>query len=666
MLYKLFPFIFLLAVSHLSPTLSLAEIRLPKIFSDHMVLQREEEIRFWGWAQPREEVFLEFEEEIYASRSNREGYWELSLPPQKAGGPHTLIFFSSNQRIILKDVLFGEVWLCSGQSNMEYSLAMLDKQAAMEAADKPKIRLFNVGKRLAFTPEQDLKKGRWKICSPGDVKDFSAVAYFFGKELQDSLEVPIGLIDASWGGTVLETWLSPEAASTVSYYREALNSLSKGKPKKVGRRITRMYKRLMKSMGKADAAGLIDDRALWAAPDYDDKKWGEMQLPGIWENQGLAELNGVVWFRKEVKLSSEEVGQEALLSLGKIDDSDMVWVNGVFVGGMEDGYKKERQYLLSDSLLKEGRNLIAVRVHDMGGKGGLGGPDSALFLKSTKGKKSLTGSWKYRISGREFSLVMPGSHPNDQPTLLFNGMIHPFKGFPMQGVIWYQGESNAWRGEEYRDLFKLLINDWRQQWKLDFSFYFVQLANWNDPRDQPHQDSWAELREAQAMALSLPKTGMAVSIDIGEADDIHPQNKEEVGRRLALHALAKDYGRALAFSGPIYEEMSILGDSIRLKFQHTQGGLKAGIQGQDKELMGFKIAGKDGRFYPAQASIRKGEVWVHSLAVRNPIAVRYAWTNNPTSANLYNDASLPAAPFRTDNWPLRSKGKTQGYIPLRK
>lgn len=635
------------------------KLEIPKIFSDHMVLQRGQENPLWGWTQPnaRVEVTLSGQggEDVFQAKGNEEGRWQTNIAAQEAGGPYKLILRSGEKADTLQDIWFGEVWLCGGQSNMEFTLEMLEKYEDIKNSTNPKIRFFNVPRRIAFSPKSDLEDGEWQLCDPSTTGDLSAVAYFFAKNLLAELDVPIGLISSNWGGTVVETWISETSARKVAYYKEALDKIG---GIDVAELQAQAREDFVNKYLKAGGIPLEKDTIIWSKASYDDSQWPLMRVPELWENQGLRGMNGVVWFRKEFNLASAPKGEEVLLSLGKIDDDDQTFLNGVLVGSMKQVYNSLRKYPIEAGLLKEGKNTLAVRVNDTGGGGGFWGHPAEMYLAVGEEKIPLSGEWKYRVSLNDLSLDVPGLGPNGNPTLLYNGMIHPIEKYGIKGAIWYQGESNEGRGEEYQTLFPLLIEDWRERWEQDFSFYFVQLANFN--ASNPEEAPWAEIREAQTMTLRLPKTGMAVTTDIGNPDDIHPKNKEDVGKRLALWALSKDYGReGLVYSGPLYEEAEINGDHILIDFNHTGSGLAIGKG--DSELKGFEIAGADKQFYPANAVIQGKQLRVSSPKVPIPAAVRYAWSNNPEEANLFNKEGLPASSFRTDNWPLNSEGKIKDY-----
>jgi sialate O-acetylesterase len=376
-----------------------------------------------------------------------------------------------------------------------------------------------------------------------------------------------------------------------------------------------------------------------------------MKLPVLWESAGLDGLDGFVWFRKEFDLPEEIAAKGVVIYLGPIDDSDISWVNGVKVGEMQQKYNENRIYKVSPDVLRPGRNVITVRVDDTGGGGGIWGKPEQMKIVSGDYEIPLAGTWRYRFSAPEIKYDITSTvSPNSFPGLLFNGMIHPFLNYAVKGAIWYQGESNAGKAYQYRTLFPLLITDWRAHWNNpDMPFLFVQLANYMQPRSEPGESAWAELREAQLMTLKLINTGMAVIIDIGEADDIHPKNKQDVGKRLALAALKVAYGQDIVYSGPIFEKMTVSGNKVVLEFKNIGGGLK--IIDRYGYVKGFAVAGADRKFYWAKAYLDQNRVVVSSDKVAVPVAVRYGWADNPDDANLYNAEGLPASPFRTDEWP---------------
>jgi sialate O-acetylesterase len=387
----------------------------------------------------------------------------------------------------------------------------------------------------------------------------------------------------------------------------------------------------------------------WYSPEFTPADWKTMSLPILWEGAGLPDYDGIVWFRKEITLPATEAGKELTLSLATIDDADSTWFNGVVVGST-NGYNVARKYTVPGNLVKAGKNVITVRVVDTGGGGGIYGENKDLQL--TSGEKivaSLADQWQYQTA-LDISQMPPKPkvvYDQNSPAVLYNAMIAPLVPYAIKGAIWYQGESNAGRAYQYRTLFPAMIKDWRTQWKQDFPFLFVQLANFMKVEEQPAESNWAELREAQAMTLSLPKTGMAVIIDVGDANDIHPRNKQDVGKRLAMAAYKVAYNENTVYSGPTYKSMKTEGNKIILTFDNVGGGLVA----KGGELKEFAIAGSDKKFVWADARVEGNTVVVSSKEVANPVAVRYAWANNPDKANLYNKEGLPASPFRTDDWP---------------
>ena len=634
------------------PAAIIANIKLPYIFTNNMVLQRDVKVPVWGWADKGERVKITFAGKKYSAKSGDDGKWLVYLDPLAVGGPYEMVIKGKNE-ITLRNILMGEVWICSGQSNMEMPLAGWGniKNSAKEIADAnyPNIRLFTVIKKIGEKPITELEQTEWKVCSPATIPEFSAVGYFFGRNLNKELNIPIGLINTSWGGTIAETWISAGAANTIDDFKEPLKQLTNLNWDKL--------------KAEADAKGIIwndniekNDAGVlnkWFEPVTDDSQWKVMNLPQLWENAGLANFDGVVWFRKEIVLSEAEAKAGITLNLAQIDDIDISYINGKQIGTTSN-YSQKRNYAVGSSKLKAGKNIIAIKVIDTGGGGGIFGEPQDLSYSSTIGTTSLAGDWKYNIGINAGPKPDVTTGPNSFPTLLFNGMIYPMLPLAVRGAIWYQGESNASRAYQYQTLFPALINDWRKQFaNPNMPFYFVQLANFMETNSQPVESEWAELREAQSKTLSLPNTGMAVIIDIGEAKDIHPKNKQDVGYRLSLPALNNLYNKTIEYSGPVYKSQSVEGNKIRLKFDHIGKGLVT----KDKYgyLKGFSIATADKKIVWAKAYIDGNDVIVYADQVTQPVAVRYAWANNPDDASLFNQEGLPASPFRTDDW----KGITQ-------
>jgi sialate O-acetylesterase len=517
-------------------------------------------------------------------------------------------------------------------------------------ADYPGLRLFTVQRGISFQPLDTLVSEGWMECSPETIPGFSATAYFFGRDVHRSLGVPVGLIHSSWGGTVAEAWTSANSLKDFPGFAEQVRKMTEKAASMDSVRAN--YESELKQQAEEIAVldiGIEGTDTLFAQGDMDVSGWTEMDLPRMWEETGLGVFDGSAWFVKEVDLDETMAGSGLTLCYGAPDDWDEAWVNGVRVGGSAE-WDVPREYPIPSGVAHPGMNKIVIRVMDNGGAGGFMGEAKHFALKSSNGTSiSLAGGWKAHkgFDFRDVKTIPVSPFNPNQPTVLYNAMIHPLLPFHIRGAIWYQGESNAGRAFQYRSLFRTMIRDWRTQWgQGDFPFFFVQLANYMQRNSEPVEDSWAELREAQAMALQEPNTGMAVAIDIGDALDIHPGNKQEVGRRLALNALARVYNQDVAFSGPMYSGMEIDGNRIVLSFDYVLDGLGTSDNGP---LKGFSICGEDRNFVWANAKIVDNKVQVSASGISNPVAVRYAWSSNP-ACNLVNSAGLPASPFRTDQF----------------
>lgn len=627
-----------LLVSSLFSLAANADIRLPKLIGDGMVLQRDAEVKIWGWADPEEKISVQFGDRRHTAVANRNGKWQVLFENLKAGGPHTMEIRGDNA-ISIEDVLVGDVWLCSGQSNMEYPLSRLAHHYGDEiaAADNPFIRQFKVPQHYNFkTPETDLESGEWKKATPENVLDFSAVAYFFAEKIYKEQRVPIGLINASLGGSPAEAWISEEALKS---FPEHFAELQRFKSDELIAEIEQSDRERIDGwyqQANHRDKGLRDSQT----------PWHSMRIPGYWADTQLGDTHGIVWFRKEVEVPHHLADREATLVLGRIVDADTTTINGEEVGKTTYQYP-QRRYRVPAGLLKAGKNIIDIRVTNERGRGGFV-PRKTYALLIDDERIELSGEWQYRLgtampslAGQTFVRWKPGG--------LYQGMIHPLLNYRIRGALWYQGESNADRPREYETLLPALIRDWRDSWKQgDFPFLFVQLASFMPAKEEPSESNWAMLRESQRKTLSQPNTAMAVAIDIGEWNDVHPVNKKAVGERLALAARKVAYGdKKVVFSGPSFESMQVKDGRIQLSFDNTGSGLVAKGGGPPKY---FAIAGADKRFVWAQAEIKGERVIVWSDEVPEPVAVRYAWADNPEGANLFNREGLPASPFRTDNW----------------
>ncbi|MBA4319722.1 MAG: hypothetical protein C0412_15075 [Flavobacterium sp.] len=619
-----------------------ASVKMPKIFVDNMVLQRNTPIPVWGWAAANEKIEVKFNNQIKKTKADKNGKWIIRLENETAGGPYELSI-KGNNKIVIKNVLVGEVWLCSGQSNMEFTVSeAINAEKEMNDANFPMIRHFDVANAVSSLPKNDVKDGKWEVCSKTTVGNFTAVGYFFAKKIYDELKIPIGLINASWGGTNSEAWTSREAFENNPEFKEmiaempkvSLDSMSNAYIKNEAKRIEVLQG------SKINLAKALT----YKETSFDDANWPEFDEPREWERQELGVLDGIVWLRKTIQVTANDAGKEASIELARVFDEDITYVNGLEIG-RNDKWNATRQYVIPEGVLKEGKNVIAIRIVDNGGSGGISGNDEEIKINTANGVIRLKGKWKYQVE-EIFSNIGKDSYP----TLLYNAMINPLIPYAFKGVLWYQGESNAWRAYEYRKVFPLLIKDWRMKWnKGDFPFYFVQLSSYDILKGNSNNGSmWAELREAQAMTLNLPNTGMCVTTDIGNPKDVHPTNKQDVGKRLAAIALNNLYNKNIVCSGPTFKSMEIQGNQIIASFENTGSGLST----SDKYgyVKGFEIAGSDQVFYYAKAQIVNNKVVIYNENVPNPVAIHLGWADDASDANLYNREGFPAVPFRTDEW----------------
>lgn len=640
----------------LGASLFASDLKLPSILGDHMVLQQNSTANIWGWAAPGEkvEVNTSWDGEKYKAKADADGKWLVETRTAKAGGPYE-ISIKADVTQVLKNIMLGEVWVCSGQSNMEWQLRRAESAPSeVPAANHPDIRLFQVEKRIAALPKEDVN-GEWSVCSPLNAVGFSAVGYFFGKYLNETLDVPVGLINASWGGTPSEAWTSKEMLRTFGVFDEQLDNLYSLSDADLAKAeasldsITEVKRRMMDPSSE-DNIGI---REGWMNPDYDDRDWILADGPAEWSTMDeMGMIEGVVWVRLPLEIPEAWVGKDLVLELGPIDEMDLTYLDGQLVGGMNkiDNWNENRVYMVPGSYVKKTNMLLSIRIINTLAEGGLFGAAEQLRTYPQEDPSAdpvmLAGKWKYRIAG-EFVSIPQLTNPHT-PSVLFNGMLSPLTKFAIKGAIWYQGEANVSRAIQYRSIFPGMISDWRKQWGLvDFPFYLVQLA----PFDYGMANNSAELREAQFLTLSaLKNTGMAVTLDIGNPEDIHPTNKRDVGKRLALWALAKDYGKDIVCSGPLYRDIAIEGKTIRVSFDYTGKGL----QSVGGALTHFEIAGEDQVYHPANAVVDGHTVLVGNPEVKEPVAVRYAWSNTAIP-NLYNWEGLPASSFCTDDWPRTSK-----------
>lgn len=624
-----------------------AQIKLPTLVRDSMILQRDTKVNIWGWATPGENISASFNGKKYQTKTGTDGKWIFQLVPTKAGGPYTMELSGKN-KIILKDILVGDVWFCSGQSNMVHQLNIHDITYAKDIAEanNPAIRQFWIPTLTSLQgPQNDLPYGYWKSAVGEDIRPFSAVAYFFARKIYERYKVPIGIINASVGGTPIEAWTSEEGlkdfsvlTSTIQKNKDSayLNSLNR-----------RPAGNFNRPAPPVDAG--ITGAFKWFDPLYKPVNWRNINIPGYWEDQGVKDLNGVVWYRREVDIPASMAGKQAKVFLGRIVDADELYINGKQVGNTTYMYP-QRRYTVPADLLKAGKNIFIIRVTNSNGKGGFV-PDKPYCIFSGSDTVDLKGTWQYKVGlvNRPFQsggFGGGGINAQNQPAALYNAMVAPETNYTIKGFCWYQGESNAGKPQEYEKLMYALINDWRNKWNQgNLPFLYVQLPGFMDYNYLPSESGWALLREAQLKALSTPNTGMAVAIDLGEWNDIHPDNKKDVGERLSLAALKLAYNENIVYSGPLFKSAAIEGNTISISFDHTGSGLIT----NDGEAPGdFAIAGADKKFVWGKTKIEGTKIIVWSDEIKQPMYIRYAWADNPVQPNLYNKEGLPASPFRTD------------------
>lgn len=645
------------------------KIVLPSLIGDNMLLQQKTDVKIWGKAKPGHKISVASSWNAAAKTlSGEDGKWSVKLATPEAGGPYTITISSGDTTIKVNNILIGEVWFCSGQSNMEMPVAgwppndtIMTSAKSIAAASIPEIRLFNVEKNISGEPLDDCK-GQWLVCSPQSVAQFSATAFFFGRKLHNDLHIPVGLIESAWGGTPSESWTSSDALVKENEFVQEINAIKESIP------LQAEYHKWLDGHKKVEIP--VDGQDKWkdlsfndegvAAPEFDDHAWPEMKLPDLFE-KAIGAFDGAVWFRKVVDIPSGMKNKQLFFSLGPIDDMDRTYFNGKLVGTTEipGFWQTDRYYTVPAGIVKEGKNVIAVRVVDTQGGGGIYGTPEKMRLIDTGDPKnfiSINGDWKYQpvaeymgstfyiydITANEYlGKKRPVNLDAGTPSVLFNGMVNHVLPYQIKGAIWYQGEANVGRADQYSRIFPAMISNWREAWGIkDFPFYFVQIA----PYVYAGVDSTesAYLREAQESALKLPGTGMAVTFDIATVQNIHPPFKTEVGERLALLALNNDYGIKNVCNGPVYKSMSLAGNVIKLTFDNADNGLILKGDGMKE----FEIAGKDGHYVTASAKIEDGAVLVSSVKVKEPVSVRYCWKNG-SIASLFNKESLPAWQFRT-------------------
>lgn len=618
----------LLFLFFLTATLSVhcaaAKVRLPQLIADKMVLQRDIDLRIWGWAEVGEKVTVRFQGKHYYTAAGDDGEWSVELPPHAAGGPFVL----EVNEIVIRDILIGDVWLASGQSNMETPIARLTRRyPEINVSNNHMIRYFKVPTQNTTESVQDdiAAGGQWYSGVASEVMNWTALAYFYAQEAYSHTKVPVGMLVSSLGGSAIESWISQE------HLREFPDLL-------------------VDQVALEGLSTVKQDRGTgkWMAMDWDDADWKTMSVPGLWRPQGI-NTKGVIYFRKDVQVPPSMEGRHAKIRLGMLIDRDSVFVNGQFVGATGYMYPP-REYDIPAGVLRAGTNNITIQLTASGGNGGFV-EDKPYKIIGDEQEVDLRGEWKYQVGldleqtqgyqERLANIKTAGSG-------LYNGMIYPIGNYRVRGAIWYQGETNAGRPAHYQTYLESLMRNWRALYQSpDLPFLIVQLPNYMKKSDQPQQSGWAKIREAQLKAVQeVPHTALTVTYDVGEWNDIHPLNKKDVAHRLFLGARKIVYGEKVVSSGPLYKGMKIVGDKIVLSFSETA----AGLQSKSGNLKHFAIAADDQNFVWARAVIKGNTVVVSSTAVKNPKAVRYAWSDNPEDANLTNSEGLLASPFRTDDW----------------
>lgn len=686
--------LFLAAAATLAGQMFAATIEMPPLFGNHAVLQRDVPIPVWGKAEPGNRIAVSINGQSAETIANTEGSFSVFLSPQPAGGPFELTVkdMDSGEVTAAADVYFGEVWIAGGQSNMAWPLRNV-KSINTQNINLPDIRFFAVP--LTTQPGVIREaQGEWKLANPENSPAFSAVAFFFARKIQQELNVPVGIISSNWGGTIAEAWTSKAALINDPQYHDAMvqEQLNKMNSKswwgsydskylrdwllfdhntimavlrgeqepdpRMSDTLKQLYTDKIAEI-KATAAKLADntgEKENWGAVDYSASNWDSAQLPSIWANIGdKYNTNGVVWFRKEINIDPEDAGKDIVIHLGPVDKNDITYFNAVKVGETganfdENVWNVPRVYSVPGKLVRPGKNVISVRNVSHMFAGGITGPADMMFVETASGRIPLAGTWQCKLE-QDVGLR---TNPVEQPgtmyvySILYHNMIEPLIPYAIRGVIWYQGEANEWRAGEYAHLMEILINDWRYNFRQgNFPFIQVQLANYQPPEDYQEKSTWARIREAQFQAAQATGNLIATAIDLGEADNIHPARKMEVGERLAACALKQVFNKDVQAMGPTVEKFEFHNGKIIISFDNAEDGL---VLSDGEQVQTLMIAGEDKVFKPAESKIEGNCLIVWSKEVPEPCAVRYAWAQNPEKANLYNKANLPAFPFRSDNW----------------
>ena len=633
-------------------------VKLPYFFSENMVLQRQKPIKFWGTAHPKSTFTIEFGGDKKKIETEADGKWRISFPAKEAGGPYQLKI-GSDSSFSFKNILIGDVWLCSGQSNMEWTLnRVFNAPYELKNANIPEIRSFTVARVISSDPLSNVSDASWQVSTPENAASFSAVAFFFAKEIYKTQHIPIGIIHTSWGGTAIEPWISIKSIEQHPDFKAlAAKYISENQGNKEIETSQEAYskntQKWMDDFQKTDA-GFTEK---WYLPTYSPKNWKTLIAPAYWEDFGLPDFDGIVWLRKEVNVPAQMAGKSLLINLETLKDIDITYFNGKEVG-RTSWQPGRRIYVIPGNLVKTGKNLVAIRLENPNGLGGFTSRTASdLRLQELAESNNpliipLSGDWLFQNSLKVTAYPPKPTDPSEnrrKPSVIYNAMIAPFADLGLKGFLWYQGEANASEAGKYSKLLQLLIEDWRKQFNdPELTFLITQLSAYGALTSNPVESQWAELREAQQSALAVTKTGLAVTCDVGNPYDVHPVYKQQVGDRMAAEARRICYGESNLQTSPLYQSMQVDGKKIKIKFKYAESGLTA----RNGNLKGFAIAGADGKYVWASARIEGKEVVVWNDQVAEPKSVRYAWANSPfesNGANLYNAEGFPAAPFRTDS-----------------
>jgi len=625
-----------------------AQLTTARIFGDHMVLQRNQDIPVWGWSANDSKVSVSLNGQKISAKTDAQGNWKVAFKPMEAGGPYVMTVTSGKSKITYSDIMIGEVWLCSGQSNIEFALRnALGYKSELKTAAQMNIRHFKVPNKMSLTPEKDISGGQWMKADTNTLGDFTAVGYFFAKKISQELHVTVGLINSSWGGTQVESWINKDALSSSPEMADATKSL----PTDWDGLNKRLDKQLKEAYYKPDVAKLTAEQ-MAAEPSAFFDPWMKGYVPGAWEWQTkLYSYRGEGYMERTIKLDDLYANRKSTLRLGQSDADMSIYINGKLInnGPLPSNFQLD----LPAGTWKGGDNVLLIDLKSQQKNPswfgvGLTGQGNDIYISFPDTVVNLADNNWHNMPDLNkpyhFNYL-----PNNTGYVLYNAMIHPLIPYAIAGALWYQGEANVGRAYQYRTSFPLMITDWRKEWKREFPFYFVQLSSFGGFQGSDKGSEWAELREAQTMTLELPKTGMAITTDIGNPYDVHPKDKFDVGLRLAAKALTLTYKKSGFYESPQYKSADFKDGFAEVKFNYADGGLI--VKDKYNYVKGFELAGADHKFYYAQATIVDGnkvKVWCDQ--VKQPVAVRYAWTDSPIDANLFSKEGFPVAAFRSDNW----------------